>query len=299
MRACQEKPWAPRSEAQDNGKENGKQQANVFNAQGLNQMTFDPIKYVIHGYIVEGLTLFAGKPKIGKSWLLLHAAFAVAEGGYTLGNVQCNKATCSIAALEDNQRRLQSRHDQTVRHAGLAGQAALHLRNAAVGRRRPRLHQDWIESVKQPRLVIIDTLAMVRTPNRKDTSTYDADYAAVKELRDLALECGIAIVLVHHLRKAEADDPFDTISGTLGLTGAPDTIMILSRDQSRGTRLHAKGATWSRSRRRSGSTPEPAHGSSWARLMQSKSQPSAPPSSRHLRKPAPSSHPIRSPPPAA
>jgi hypothetical protein len=41
---------------------------------GLQAMTFAPIKYVVPGIIVEGLTLLAGKPKVGKSWLLLHAA---------------------------------------------------------------------------------------------------------------------------------------------------------------------------------------------------------------------------------
>ena len=100
--------------------------------------------------------------------------------------------------------------------------------------------KSWIEGAERPRLVIIDTLAVVRPPNRKEHGTYDADYAAVKELRDLALKYGVAIILVHHLRKAEADDPFDTISGTLGLTGAPDSIMVIQRDNA-GTTLHGKG----------------------------------------------------------
>src|SRR5262249_14737505 len=78
----------------------------------------------------------------------------------------------------------------------------------------------WIEKAERPRLIIIDTLAMVRA---KQTQ-YDADYYAVVELRTLANECGIAVVVVHHLRKMDADDAFDTVSGTLGLTGAPDTI---------------------------------------------------------------------------
>ena len=38
-----------------------------------------------------------------------------------------------------------------------------------------------------------------------------------------------------------ADDPFDTISGTLGLTGAPDTILVLDRDRSGSFVLHGKG----------------------------------------------------------
>jgi RecA-family ATPase len=98
----------------------------------------------------------------------------------------------------------------------------------------------WIDGAEKGRMVVIDTLAMVRMPNKKTLSAYDADYQAVRELRALAHEKGVAIVLVHHLRKAEADDAYDTVSGTLGLTGAPDTIMILKREGESYT-LRAKG----------------------------------------------------------
>jgi hypothetical protein len=100
--------------------------------------------------------------------------------------------------------------------------------------------REWIKSVPDPRLIAIDTLAMVRMPNRKDQSVYDADYAAVIELRNLAHEFGIAIIVVHHVRKMEADDPFDMVSGTLGLTGCPDSIVILKRDTT-GAMLIAHG----------------------------------------------------------
>jgi RecA-family ATPase len=99
---------------------------------------------------------------------------------------------------------------------------------------------EWIKSVQSPRLIIIDTLAMVRAPKGKSQTDYDADYNAVLALRDLAAQHGLAIVVVHHLRKAEADDPFDTISGTLGLTGAPDSVLVLKRDTA-GVVLHGKG----------------------------------------------------------
>jgi AAA domain/Bifunctional DNA primase/polymerase, N-terminal len=218
-----------------------KQQPKVFRAKGLNGMRFDPIKFVVPDYIVEGLTLFAGKPKIGKSWMLLHVAFAVAEGGLTLGNIHCQEGDVLYAALEDNMRRVQSRLTKLF---GTTPEwpDRLHLICEM-----PRLTEggldfikSWIEGAERPRLIIIDTLAMVRMPNRKDQNSYDADYQAVQQLRTLALKYGVAIVLVHHLRKAEADDVFDTISGTLGLTGAPDTIMVIKRDAI-GTTLHARG----------------------------------------------------------
>src|SRR5262249_49384436 len=50
------------------------------NASGLCTMTFQPIAFVVPNYIAEGLSLFCGKPKAGKSWLALHAAMAVGSG---------------------------------------------------------------------------------------------------------------------------------------------------------------------------------------------------------------------------
>ena len=63
----------------------------------LKTMTFAPIKYVVPDILVEGLTLLAGKPKVGKSWLLLHTAIAVARGGFTLGDLHCIEGECCIA----------------------------------------------------------------------------------------------------------------------------------------------------------------------------------------------------------
>ena len=56
----------------------------------------------------------------------------------------------------------------------------------------------------------------------------------------LASQYGIAIVVFHHLRKEEADDAFDTVSGTLGLTGALDTILVLKREPA-AVVLHGRG----------------------------------------------------------
>jgi hypothetical protein len=204
-------------------------------------MTFAPIKYVVPDVLVEGLTLLAGKPKVGKSWLLLNTAIAVASGGFTLGNLYCDEGDVLYCALEDNERRLQSRITKLL---GITADWPARLfyytempRLAEGGLDRLR---DWIKSVPHPRLIIIDTLAMVRAMKQRDESNYASDYASVLELRQMAAEFGIAIVVVHHLRKAIADDPFDTISGTLGLTGAPDSILALVRESGSFV-LHGRG----------------------------------------------------------
>jgi RecA-family ATPase len=211
-------------------------------AGGLQTMTFAPIKYVVPGIFVEGLTLFAGKPKIGKSWLLLHAAIAVARSGFTLGELHCIEGDVLYCALEDNQRRLQSRITKLL---GISQPWPARLFYYC---ELPRLTEGgldairaWIKSKPHPRLVIIDTLAMVRSSRKREETNYESDYMAVLELRALANEFGIAIVLVHHLRKADSDDAYDTVSGTLGLTGAPDSILVLKRDTSGNMVLYGRG----------------------------------------------------------
>jgi hypothetical protein len=141
-------------------------------------------------------------------------------------------------ALEDSHRRLQSRLDKLGIGFPERLSLTIDMPRLAVG----GLEQiiGWLDAYPQARL-IIDTLAMVRGERRREQTTYDADYEAVLALRKLANERKTAIVVVHHLRKADADDAFDTVSGTLGLTGAPDSILILRRDGQGGYCLAGRG----------------------------------------------------------
>ncbi len=47
-------------------------------------------------------------------------------------------------------------------------------------------------------------------------------------MADLAKQCGIAIVVVHHFAKRTAEDVFDLFNGSYGLNGAVDTLTVLS-----------------------------------------------------------------------
>src|SRR5262249_38352115 len=100
------KPWKARPADPSQNRDVGQK---VITAKELSAMRFAPIKYVVPGIIVEGLTLLAAKPKMGKSWMMLHAAVAVSRGGFTLGEIHCAEGDVLYCALEDNPRRLQSR----------------------------------------------------------------------------------------------------------------------------------------------------------------------------------------------
>ena len=217
-----------------------KQPASCTSANALESMTFPPIKYVIPGFVVEGLTIFAGRPKLGKSWCCLDWAGAVASGGVAFGSVECEQGDVLYLALEDNLRRLKSRLEKVLPNGGWPQRLALQTECERLDRGGLDAIRRWAGDVANPRLVIIDVFARVR-PERKSTDTqYDADYHAMQSLHGLANELGLAVVVVTHVRKLDAEDPLDTVSGTLGFAGAADSVLVLNRD-SQGVTLYGRG----------------------------------------------------------
>ncbi|MEW6381016.1 MAG: AAA family ATPase, partial [bacterium] len=75
----------------------------------LMQRDIPPIQWIIPGLLPQGLTVLAGKPKVGKSWLSLHWGLGVAYGGKVLSSVDVPQADVLYLALEDSDRRLRER----------------------------------------------------------------------------------------------------------------------------------------------------------------------------------------------
>lgn len=200
----------------------------------LRSKNFPPIKWLVEGILPEGATILAGKPKLGKSWLALDIAIRVAatDEGYVLGDRLCSSGDVLYLALEDNERRLQSRGRKVI---GFMGEWPERL---TVATEWPRADEGgigkidrWAASVHKPALVIVDVLTAFRAHpgQRESKNIYATDYEAIAGLRSMATRLGVSVLIVHHTRKSEADDPIDAVSGTLGLTGAADTTLILNR----------------------------------------------------------------------
>jgi AAA domain len=216
--------------------------AQVFTAAALRTMAFPPVSYVISHLIPEGLAILAGRPKIGKSWMVLDLAISVATGQKALGGTHVTQGDVLYCALEDNPRRLQRRITKLLSPFGQEWPERLTLAT-----RWRRLDQGgvedieaWCDSVPNPRLVLLDTLAGVRPMRNGNDTLYDGDYKALRDVHGFANERGIGVVALHHTRKMEADDPVDTISGSLGIAGAADTCLVLARS-SKGTTLYVRG----------------------------------------------------------
>src|SRR5215218_10782755 len=205
----------------------------IFSAAEIMAKELPPVRWVVPDILPEGVTFLAGKPKMGKSWMVLGLGIAVATGGVALGTKRVERGEVLCLALEDNKRRIQNRLTKLL--AGRPAPASLHITTEW-----PRLDEggadllgDWLAIHPAARLVIVDTLAMFKPHASGRRSAYDEDREAVAPLGPIAADHGVAILLVHHLRETESDDPLDMITGSVGLTGGVDGALVLKRQRGR------------------------------------------------------------------
>ena len=212
--------------------------AELRNGTWLERQDFPPLRWAVEGVIPEGYSLFAGAPKVGKSWLTLAVGLAVAAGGHALGRIRVQRRPVLLLALEDGDRRLQARA-RTLLGADEPIPARLnYLTRITPGTVVPTIAA-WLEihGASAP-LVVLDTLGKVKPPAAQGESAYQHDYRVGSTLKRACDEWpGTSLVVVHHLRKATTDDFVDSISGTHGLAGAADSIITLTRARHEGDGL--------------------------------------------------------------
>jgi hypothetical protein len=86
----------------------------IFSLRDLLAWELPPVRWAVPEILPEGLTLLAGKPKLGKSWLAVSLALSIASGGVALGKQPVAQGEVLYLALEENARRLQARARQLL-----------------------------------------------------------------------------------------------------------------------------------------------------------------------------------------
>ncbi|MER7576430.1 AAA family ATPase [Streptomyces sp. NPDC126514] len=190
---------------------------------------FPEPKWAVPGILAEGVSVLAGPPKVGKSWLSLGLGLSVAAGGTAFDSVPVQGGPVLYLALEDTPRRLQTRMGKLL--GGQPAPAGLTLVTEC-----PPFPQggmeaiaQWLERNPDARMVVIDVFAKMRGQAPAGVSAYDADYVSVGYAKRLADHYNVAVVLVHHVRKAGSEDFLTEVSGTNGIAGAADATLVLKR----------------------------------------------------------------------
>lgn len=202
----------------------------AFSAAWLMRQHIPPVEYVVPGLIPEGLTMLAAAPKVGKSWFVLGIALAAAEGGKALGTISVNRRPVLYLALEDGERRLQNRLRTIGVTTGPDNLLLMPDVDPAIGAL--PIIQTFLERYgDQKPMVILDTLGKIRgTYGGNDA--YGNDYTQMSALKDLVDAVpGSSLIVVHHTNKGEKTDFLDSVSGTQGLAGAADSILVIQRER--------------------------------------------------------------------
>lgn len=182
-------------------------------------------EFVVRDILPVGLTLLAGRPKRGKSWLALQIGIDTTNGSASLG-FETRKGTVIYCALEDSPRRLQRR---------LSQMAAPASENLIFLTEMPAIDSDKLAHMRglcsrRPALLIIDTLARAISGKRDQDSVGEMT-EILSTLQHLAHEFNMAILVIDHHRKMgmETADLIDDVLGSTAKTAVADAILGLYR----------------------------------------------------------------------
>jgi|GEM_PF-6969138 len=187
---------------------------------------FPELRWVVDGIIPEGLSVFAGQSKIGKSWFLLQMALCVASGTEFLGAFKTNQAAVLYIALEDTVQRMKDR----MSRLGMSDSKKLTFLPEWQDNSDALAY--YLKKYPNVKVVIIDTWGRFLAGACKNGNDYNTVTAFAGRLHTIAKNHNAAIIACTHTRKVKSkDDWCDDIIGSKALPGVADTILRLSRER--------------------------------------------------------------------
>ncbi|CAM00453.1 AAA domain-containing protein [Saccharopolyspora erythraea NRRL 2338] len=207
--------------------------ADAWTADALMATDFPDPRWAVPGILAEGVNVLAGPPKVGKSWMSLGLALAVASGGRAFDMVDVEPGPVLYLALEDTPRRLKTRMGKLLGDEPAPRNLSLATSCPTLPAGGDEAIAAWLDQNPDARMVVLDVFAKMRGTPPAGMSAYDADYAAIGRAKQLADRYGVAFVLVHHVRKMGSEDFLETVSGSNGIAGAADATLVLRRGRNK------------------------------------------------------------------
>jgi hypothetical protein len=204
------------------------------------ETVFEDKPWPIPELLPPGLGLLVAPPKVGKSFLALQLALAVATGTQALDQFDVDQGDVLYMPLEDGAARVKDRMKVLPAFRRLrAGQLTIRTTSARIDDGGLDGIADWCEKHPSRRLVIVDILQAFRSANDGGgkKNAYAEDYEALHNLRSLADHYGLSLLVVHHTKKGKSEDVLEDTSGSTGLTGATHYMITLKRKRNEQTGL--------------------------------------------------------------
>ena len=192
----------------------------------LMDMRLPPTKFCVETLLPQGISILGGAPKIGKSWLVLDLCVRIAKGE-EVWNLKTQKGSTLYLCLEDSYRRIQERLSCITDDVPDNAYFSICSKSMADG----LCHQikSFVSEHPDTVLIAIDTFQIIR---RSDVDmSYSNDYQEIRQMKQLADDLNISLLLVHHLRKQGDSDPLNKLSGSTGISGAVDAVFVLDKSK--------------------------------------------------------------------
>lgn len=184
-----------------------------------------PTRWLVDDTLAAGdIHVLVGEPGVGKSWLTLDLAAAIAcRRGVWLGRKLHTKTGRVLYVDEENPPDLV--HTR-MRRLGLTPDDAKHIRYLShQGVRLDRDPEKFMEECVAygPDLIIIDSLSGVHS---QDENNNMAMRTVVRDgVRPVALQTGAAVIILHHVGKGDAATTFVRARGAGDISASPDTTL--------------------------------------------------------------------------
>ena len=200
----------------------------LIDADTLYYTAIDHPKMLIDGLLSTGLAVLSGDSKIGKSWMVLWFCLQIAKGEPIWG-IPTTKTDVVYLALEDRSWRLQQRMHLLTEDP--PDNLSFVFSCGMIGEELETQLQDLLQEKPDTGIIFIDTFQKIRNNTSSKTNAYAKDYQDLGTLKKIADDHGICIFLVHHNRKErDTSNVFHDITGSTGIAGAADTIMVLRKE---------------------------------------------------------------------
>lgn len=204
----------------------------------LYETEFPEPEWSIPGYIPMGLVLLGGRPKVGKSWLLMLIAFVVAVGGMLFG-AKVKRRKVLYIAYEDNPRRIKDRCKKMGIPKGAPIQFEFTWKPLHAGGLNDLLIA--IEGAEYG-LVVIDTLS--RSIPGVDQNDPTVIGPLCEQLQRMAIDHNMTILPADHTRKPNGiyADPIDDIMSATAKSATADAVLAIYKEQGKaGANLRGRG----------------------------------------------------------
>jgi hypothetical protein len=208
-----------------------------------------PPKPLVAGLIDAGTgVLLAGEPNVGKTWLAMDLALAVATGSNYLDR-PTEQAPVLYIDEEGSEWGDQQRFMMMVngRNLGSAIDLPLHL---AIGKQFKLDTPRGLTAVRRmieryrPQLIIIDSLVRVQTGDENSSRDMEKFFSIAKRIQGTT---GAALLFIHHVRKSSKDDDgtnlMQLIRGSSEIPAYFDTILIAKANEA-GVEVHVNKQRW-------------------------------------------------------